>query len=137
MELRARESRDRGPYTFGKLPVVGAGGGSIPASILTAPSVGTATADGCTGANVTTNQIGGTLYWAVVTNGGSCTDAQLIAGAGGNIVSGKAGNQAVVAPVKQTIADITGLTGSTTYQIKFLQVNNSTNSVQASVSLLI
>jgi hypothetical protein len=78
---------------------------------------------------------GGTLYWAVVTNAGSCTDAQLIAGSGGNIVAGKADSQAVVTVGAQTIANITGLTAATTYQVKYLQVQSALNSAQASVSL--
>lgn len=106
------------------------------APTLSSASAGTPTSDGCTGAGVTTNQGNGTLYWAVVTNGGSCTDAQLKAGAGGNIVAGKAGSQAVSSSGAQVISSITGLSASTTYQIKYLQTNASAqDSSQASVSL--
>lgn len=106
------------------------------APVLSAASSGTPTSDGCTGAGVTTDTGNGTLYWAVVTNGGSCTDAQLKAGAGGNIVAGKAGSQAVSSSGAQSISTITGLTASTTYQIKYLQTNASAqDSSQASVSL--
>ena len=103
---------------------------------LSNPSFGTATSDGCTGANVSTNEANGTLYWAVVTDGGSCTTAQLKAGSGGNIVSGKAGNQSVSTLGAQTIIDITGLSASTTYQIKFLQTDiTPADSGQVSVNL--
>lgn len=103
---------------------------------LSAATAGTATADGCTGAGVTTNTGNGTLYWAVVTNGGSCTTAQIKAGTGGSIVTGKAGSQAVSLTGAQTIANITGLTAGTTYQIKFLQTNiSSQDSLMSSVDL--
>ena len=72
----------------------------------------------------------------MVTNGGACTDAELKAGAGGNIVAGKAANQVVGASGVQTIANITGLASATTYQIKYLHSNgDSKDSAQASVSL--
>lgn len=103
---------------------------------LSNPADGTPTSDGATGASVDTNEANGTLYWAVVTNGGSCTDAQLKAGSGGNIVAGVAGNQAVSGTGTQVIATITGLTASTLYQIKYLQRDAAGNdSPQASVSL--
>lgn len=106
------------------------------APTLSAASAGTPTTDGATGAGVTTNESGGTLYWAVVTDGGSCTDAQLKAGSGGNIVSGKAGSQSVVASGAQSLSAITGLSAGTTYQIKYLHRDASGNdSSQASVSL--
>lgn len=112
------------------------GGGDSTAPTLSSASAGTPTSDGATGFGVTTNEGNGTLYWAVVTNGGSCTDAQLKAGAGGNIVAGKAGNQAVTTTGAQAISTITGLTSSTTYQIKYLQRDAAGNdSSQASVSL--
>lgn len=108
----------------------------VTAPTLSLPTAGTATSGGSTGAGVTTNEGNGTLYWAVVTNGGSCTDAQLKAGSGGNIVAGVAGNQAVSGTGAQTIATITGLSASTTYQIKFLQRDAAGNdSSQASVDL--
>jgi hypothetical protein len=111
-------------------------GVASPAPVLSSPTAGTATSGGSTGAGVTTDTGNGTLYWAVVTNGGSCTDAQLKAGAGGNIVAGVAGSQAVSGTGAQTIANITGLSASTTYQIKFLQTSGAAvDSSQASVSL--
>jgi len=110
--------------------------GPIDGPFLSNASDGTPTADGCTGASVDANEGDGTLYWAVVTNGGSCTDAQLKAGSGGNIVSGQAGNQAVSATGTQTIPDITGLPAGTTHQIKFLHTDAALNdSFQASVDL--
>ena len=110
--------------------------GDSTAPTLSNPTAGTPTSDGATSAGVTTNEGNGTLYWAVVTNGGSCTDAQLKAGTGGNIVSGVSGNQAVSGSGAQTIATITGLTASTAYQIKFLQRDAAGNdSSQASVDL--
>lgn len=103
---------------------------------LSSPNAGTPTSDGSTGASVSTNEGNGTLYWAVVTDGGSCTDAQLKAGSGGNIVSGKSGNQAVSGTGTQTIPNITGLTSATAYDIKFLQRDVAGNdSSQASADL--
>lgn len=104
--------------------------------ILSAAIDGTPTLDGCTGAGVDTDEGNGVLYWAVVTNGGSCTAAQLKAGTGGNIVAGAVGNQVVSAIGSQTISDITGLSAATIYQIKFLQRDAGGNdSAQASVDL--
>lgn len=103
---------------------------------LTSPSDGTPTSDGATGAGVTTNTGNGTLYWAVVTDGGSATDAEIKAGTGGDIVPGVADNQAVSADGAQTIEDITGLDSSTTYAILYLQTDRSGNdSAQSSVAL--
>lgn len=107
----------------------------------TAPSLssaqdGTPTSEGTTGAGVTTDEGNGTLYWAVVSDGGSCTDTQLKAGSGGNIVTGVAGNQAVSGTGAQVIGDITGLDAATAYQIKFLHRDTAGNdSSQASVDL--
>lgn len=114
------------------------GGRSQPgAPSLSNPSAGAPTSDGTVGAAVTTSQPNGYLFWAVVTNTGSATTAQLKAGSGGNIVSGKAGNQVVNSAAAQTIPTITGLSGATTYQIKFLQTNqDGLNSAQASVDLV-
>lgn len=118
---------------------VGQIGGDVTAPVLSSANAGTPTGDGTTGASVSTaNDANGTLYWAVVTNGGSCTDAQLKAGSGGNIVSvaGAHNNQAVTATGTQTIIDITGLASSTAYQIKFLHRDAAGNdSAQASVNL--
>ena len=92
------------------------------APTLSSPSMGSVTSAG--GApTVTTNKASGTLYYAVLTNGGSATDAQIIAGSGGNIVAGKAGNQAVTATGVNTFAAVTGLLGSTDYEVVFLQVD--------------
>jgi len=122
----------------------GAGGmtrGGIIVLDITAPSLsnasdGTPTADGADDPSVDTNEGNGTLYWAVLTDGGSCTDAQLKAGSGGNIVAGKAGNQVVSGTGTQTTPDITGLSSSTNYEIVFLHRDASGNdSSQASVGL--
>lgn len=103
---------------------------------LTSATDGTPTDDGATDAGVTTDTGNGVLYWAVVTDGGEATDAELEAGAGGDIVPGVAGNQEVETDGAQTIADIEGLETGTTYQIKFLQRDRTGNaSAQASVSL--
>lgn len=128
-------ARERGSLLFGKGP--GAGGHPRPdAPILTSPIDGDPTGEGTVGAGVTTDQGTGRLYWAVVTNGGSATTAQLKAGAGGNIVAGKAGNQVVGDSGAQTIPTITGLSAATTYQIKFLHMNgDGKDSAQASVDL--
>ena len=112
------------------------GGGDVTAPTLSSADEGTPTADGCTGASVSTNEGNGTLYWAVVSNGGSATDAQIKAGSGGNIVSGKAGSQSVSSTGTQVISSITGLSAATGYQLLFLHSDASSNdSSQASVDL--
>jgi hypothetical protein len=130
--------RVRSATPFGVGAGSAGGAGSLQAPVLTSPSAGTPTSDGATSAGVTTDQGSGRLYWAVVTNGGSATNAQIIAASGGNIVAaaGAKGNQVVNAKGAQTIATITGLTTATTYQILYLHVNAlSQESNQASVSL--
>lgn len=115
---------------------VGSAPADVTAPTLSSATAGTPTTDGATSFGVTTNEGNGTLYWAVVTNGGSCTDAQLKAGSGGNIVAGKAGSQVVSGTGAQTVTSVTGLSSSTTYQIKFLHRDAAGNdSSQASVSL--
>lgn len=105
------------------------------APILSSANAGTPTITGTNGARVTTDTASGVLYWAVVTNGGSCTDAQLKAGTGGNIVPGVSGSVTVTTSLI-TIPSITGLVDATTYQIKFLQTDaNGNDSSQVSVSL--
>ena len=96
-----------------------------PFPVLSALSPGTIAATTLTNATALTDTFGGTLYMAVVTNGGSATDAQIIAGAGGNIVAGAAANVAVVSGALQTIASIAGLTTATTYQLLALQVSST------------
>lgn len=115
----------------------GAGGGSsttIP--LLTSPGAGTPTSSGTTNAVVTSNVGSGRLYRGCVTNGGSATNAQLIAGTGGNLVAASCGSQQINASGVQTISSITGLTTLTTYQILTLVVAGDNQvSNQASVSL--
>ena len=104
---------------------------------LTTADAGTETADGTLGATVVTNEASGSLYFAVVTNGGVATNTQVVAGAGGDIVAGKAGNAAVTVIGTQTTVAITGLSASTTYQIKFVQRDVYGNdSEQASAELI-
>lgn len=130
--MRARRGRVREALPFGAAPSRSTG---ARAPGLYDPSVGTPAAAAFNAAHVSTSSDRGTLYWAVVTNGGACTDAQLIAGSGGNIVAGKAGNQAITASGVQTLANITSLSAATTYQIKFLVVTNTgLSSGQASAS---
>lgn len=106
------------------------------APTLSSPTSGSATSDGATNFGVTTNQGAGTLFWVVVTNGGSATTAQIKAGTGGNIVAGKAGTQIISSAGAKTIAAVTGLTSATTYQFKFLHTNgDGMDSAQSSVSL--
>lgn len=112
------------------------GGPSVVAPTLSSPNAGTPTGSGSTGASVSTDTGNGTLYWAVVTNGGSATNAQIKAGTGGNIVAGVAGNQAVSGTGTQTLGTISGLASSTTYQLLFLQTSGaSVDSLQVSVGL--
>ncbi len=88
---------------------------------LTAGSMATITSVGGI-PTVTTDTGDGTLYYAVMTSGGSATDAQIIAGSGGNIVAGKAGSQAVTLTGVQTFPAVTGLTASTNYTLVMMQV---------------
>ena len=114
----------------------GTGGGAftdIP--VLSSPGAGTPSTTSTANAVVTSSAGSGRLYWAVVTNGGSATNAQIIAGSGGNIVV--AGSQAITASGIQTVASITGLTTGTTYQILYLVVGGSgLVSLQSSVTLI-
>lgn len=114
---------------------ISSGSGAV-APVLSNPTDGTPTSDGCTNATVDTDTGNGTLYWAVVTNGGSATDAQIKAGSGGNIVPGIAGSQVISGTGTQTVASITGLSLLTAYQIKFLQTSAAAlDSNQESVNL--
>lgn len=104
---------------------------------LTNANAGTPDSTSTTGASVDSDVGNGRLYWAVLTAGGTCTNAQLKAGSGGNIVSGKSGNQSVLGTGTQPLSDITGLTPSTTYILVFLQTNSiGSDSAQASVALV-
>jgi hypothetical protein len=51
----------------------------------------------------------------------------LKAGSGGNIVAGKSGNQVVNSTGTQTIPNITGLSGNTSYELTFLQSDSDGN----------
>ena len=124
--------RKRGASSFASQ---GAVSPDVTAPTLSNATAGTLTIDGTTGAGVTTNENNLTLYWAVLTNDGSCTNPQLIAGSGGNIIAGQSGNQAIggIAGAK-TIPDITGLDAATDYEIVFLQVDSAGNiSAQATI----
>lgn len=131
--MRERRTRPRNAVLFGVNTVAGGSAAYVP--ILSDAIDGTPTSDGATGAGVSTDTGNGTLYWAVVTNGGACTSTQLKAGTGGDIVAGIAGNQAITADGAQTF-DITGLAAATAYQIKTLQMSAANiDSAQASVDL--
>lgn len=128
---------------------VGTIANAAPVLSFGSPTTLTATSDGATGNQIITSESGGTLYWAVVTNGGSVTAAQLKAGSGGNIVDPSAsptevagspqvyaGSQAVSASGLQTLPNITGLLPSTTYQVKYLHTDAlGKDSAQASAGL--
>ncbi len=102
--------------------------------VLSSADDGTPTSDGTAGASVSTTVGNGTLYWAVVTDGGSATNQQIKQGSGGDIVV--AGSQSVSGTGTQTVGEITGLVSETDYQILFLQTNSAgTDSAQASVDL--
>ena len=106
----------------------------ITAPALTDPTDGTPTAEGAEDATVDTDVGNGALYWAVVSDGGECTDAQLKSGSGGDIEA--AGAQGVSGTGTQTVAEITGLESATAYQIKFLHTSaGGSDSAQASVDL--
>jgi hypothetical protein len=96
-------------------------GQSISLPILADPKAGTIAATTLTNATVLTDTYNGTVYMAVVTNGGTATSAQIIAGSGGNIVAGAASSVAVAGPSLQTVASITSLTTATTYQLLVVQ----------------
>lgn len=103
---------------------------------LVSPNAGTPVTLGTGNFGVTTDYANGTLFWAVVTNGGSATSAQIIAGTGGSIVPTIAGSQAVTTAGVQTITSLTGLIALTTYQILFVQRTASgILSTQSSVTL--
>lgn len=105
------------------------------AATLTSPTAGTITTSSAV-PSVSTDEANGTIYCAIVTSGGSCTDAQLKAGSGGNIVVGKASNQPVTqSATPQVFAAVTGLTIGTAYDIKYLHRNtNGRDSAQSSAS---
>ncbi len=129
--LRASPFLVSGPFLSPNVSV----GVVVTAPALTSPTDGTPTPTGATNATVDTDVGNGTLYWAVVTNAGSCTNAQLKAGTGGNIAA-QGGSQAVSGTGTQTVASITGLTTATAYQIKFLHTSaGGSDSAQASVDL--
>lgn len=113
---------------FARIPSAAIG----PFPVLSALSAGTIGATSLTNATVQTDTFGGTLYMAVVTNGGSATNAQIITGSGGNIVATAVGNAAVISGATQTIASIPGLTTATTYQLLALQVQADLQSSQVS-----
>jgi hypothetical protein len=115
------------------------GGESVPEDftpVLFNPTAGTPTDEGTVGATVDTNRSGGILYYVVVTNGGSCTAAQLKAGSGGNIVAGSGASQSVEAIGTQVLGTIVGLAEGTTYQIKMLHNRLGLDSAQASASFV-
>jgi len=100
-------------------------------AVLSDASIGTEGATSFVGASVSTTGVSGRLYWAIITVGGVATNAQIIAGSGGSIVSGKAGNQAVTGAGTQTLGTITVASGS--YELIFLHVlSNGLASNQAS-----
>ena len=104
------------------------------APALTSPTDGTPTTDGTDNATVDSTVGNGTLYWAVLADGGSATDAQIKAGSGGDIVV--AGSQGVSGTGTQTVVEITGLESGTDYEIVFLQTSaGGADSSQVSVAL--
>lgn len=104
---------------------------AVPA--LTNPNAGTPTSSGTTNATVDTTVGDGTLYWAVVPDAGTATDAQIKNGGGTVIVRGQ---QSVSGTGTQTIAAITGLVTATSYEILFIQTNSiGSDSAQATVGL--
>ena len=135
-ERPGRAARSRGMTTFGMGGDAAAGYADVPQ--LAMPTAGTPNATGTANATVFVSGITlGTLYWGCVTNGGSATNAQLIAGSGGNLVAASCGNQAVTNVGVQTVAAIAGLTTATTYQILYLvKAVNGQVSSQAKVTLI-
>lgn len=128
--------QNRGITTFGK-GGGGSGGTAFDMPILSSPNAGTPTSSGTSNATVSLAGVGsGRLYVGVVTDTGSATNAQIIAGTGGNLVAAASTNQAVTAIGTQTVASIGSLTAATIYQIIFLVVaGNNQVSNQSSVTL--
>lgn len=113
-------------------------GVAVAVPVLSNAADGTPTSDGATGSSVDTTVGNGTLYWAVLTNGGTATDQQIKEGTGSDVVgvAGSFGSQSVSGTGTQTIGDITGLASATDYEIAFLQTNSiGSDSAQASVGL--
>lgn len=103
---------------------------------LTSPDAGVPTSDGTVGASVTTDVSNGTVYWAILTSGGTATDQQIKDGAGGDIVAGQAGSLSAQGETLIVLPDITGLDAATDYEIVFLQTNSiGSDSAQSTVSL--
>lgn len=124
----------RGPFPTPN-PSVGV---VVAVPVLSNAADGTPTSDGATGSSVDTTVGNGTLYWAVLTNGGTATDQQVKEGSGGDVVgvAGSFGAQSVSGTGTQTIGDITGLASATDYEIVFLQTNSiGSDSAQATVAL--
>jgi hypothetical protein len=127
-------NRVRNAVLFGWV-LSGSGGADIP--VLSSPNAGTPNSTGTVNATVSLSVVGsGRLYWAVVTNTGSATNAQIKAGTGGNIVAGSSGSQVVTTGGTQTVASLSGLTTGTLYQLLFLETGgNGQDSAQSSVNL--
>lgn len=122
----------RGPFPTPN-PSVGV---AVAVPALSLADAGVPTSDGTVGANVTTDISNGTLYWAVLTDGGAATDVQIKSGAGGDIVAGQAGSLSAEGETLLVLPDITGLEAETAYEIVFLQTNSiGSDSAQAEISL--
>lgn len=102
-------------------------GSSDRLAVLSSASIGTPAAASFLAPSVVTDLGEGILYWALVTNGGSATNDQILNGSGGNIVAGKAGSVNVTAAGTITLSNITGLGAATTYQILYMQLNTTGN----------
>ena len=102
-------------------------GSSNRLAVLSSASIGTSAASSFLAPSVVTDLGEGILYWALVTNGGSATNDQILNGSGGNIVAGKAGSVNVTAAGIITLGNITGLGATTTYQILYMQLNATGN----------
>lgn len=110
----------------GRLSITTGGEADVTAPTLSSPSMASLTDVGGV-PTVTTDEDNGTIYFAVLTDGGSATDVQIKAGAGGNIVAGKAGSKAVSATGVQTFDEVTGLTSNTAYEVVFLHTDDAEN----------
>jgi predicted transcriptional regulator len=120
----------RGPFPTPN-PSVGV---VVTAPALTDATDGDPTDDGTEDATVDSTVGNGTLYWAVLSDDGAATAAQIKAGSGGDIVV--AGAQGVSGTGTQTVAEITGLESGTDYEIVFLQTSaGGADSAQATVAL--
>ena len=123
---------------LGAMVAMVTGANQIGTNDVTAPTLSSQSMDTLTNEGgvptVTTDESSGKLYYAVLTDAGSASDAQIKAGTGGNIVEGKAGNKDITADGVNTFVAVTGLDAATAYEVVFLHTDawgNDSDQVEA------